>query len=202
MSVGLGTGTTVSHLLPAIARRALADLRCVASSPASEQAARDLGLRVVGLAELGGSLDITIDGADEIDPAGWLVKGGGAAHTREKVLAAAARRFVVIASAEKQVQTLSSPVPLEILSFASAYTLAALAPARLRDCPPSPDGNLIGDYLGPVGDPARLAARLSGTPGVVEHGLFAPGLVSEILVGTDSGVTHRRGARDTKRDSG
>ena len=78
-------------------------------------------------------------------------------------------------------------MPLEILRFGAATTLAALSPAELRDVPPSPDGNLIADYLGPVGDPAALAARLSGTPGVVEHGLFPPALVSEVLVahGTD-----------------
>ena len=195
MSVGLGTGTTVSHLLPAIAARGLSGLRCVASSPGSEELARSVGLPVVDLEAVQGSLDITIDGADQIAPDGWLIKGGGAAHTREKVIAAAARRFVVIASAAKPVTALSPPVPLEILPFAGAYVLAALSPTRLREGPPSPDGNLIGDYLGPVDDPVQLAARLSGTPGVVEHGLFAPDLVSDILIGTAEGVVHRRGAR-------
>ncbi len=198
MRVGLGTGTTVSHLLPAIAALRLQGIICVASSPATAAVASGLGLRVVGLDEVGGSLDITIDGADQIDPQGWLVKGGGGAHTREKVLAAAAERFVVIASAEKEVPALSPPVPLEILSFACAYTLAALEPAMLRDCPPSPDGNLIGDHLGPIGDPALLAARLAATPGLVEHGLFAPTLVSDILVGTTHGVVHHHGARSTR----
>jgi len=178
--VGLGTGSTVAYLLPALAARGL-DLRCVATSVATEEAARALGLVVEPLDAVG-TLDIAIDGADQIAPDRWLVKGGGAAHTREKIVAAAARRFVVIASSDKLVDRLEPPVPLEILAFGAAATLAAVAPAELRDVPPSPDGNLIADYLGPIDDPAALAARLSATPGVVEHGLFPPELVSDVLV--------------------
>jgi ribose 5-phosphate isomerase A len=195
MTVGLGTGSTVAHLIPALAQRGLAGARFVASSPASAGAARAAGLRLVELEDVAGRLDITIDGADQIDPAGWLVKGGGGAHAREKVLAAAAARFVVIASAEKPVAALAPPVPLEIMRFAASYTLAALSPARLRDAPPSPDDNLIADYLGAVEDPRALAARLAGTPGVVAHGLFPPELVSDIFVGGPAGVEHHPGAR-------
>jgi ribose 5-phosphate isomerase A len=194
--VGLGTGTTVAYLLPALAARGLDGLRCVATSPTTERAARALGLAVVELDALD-ALDIAIDGADEIDPRGWLIKGGGGAHTREKIVAAAARRFVVIASAEKAVPELAPPVPVEIMPFGSHTTLAAIAPARLRDVPPSPDGNLIADYLGAIDDPRRLSTRLSGTPGVIEHGLFAPGLVSDILIAHDDGVEHRRGDKRT-----
>jgi ribose 5-phosphate isomerase A len=190
MTVGLGTGSTVAHLLPAIARRRLGGLRCVATSPATEQAARALGLTVDGLDELG-ELDIAIDGADQIDPAGWLIKGGGGAHTREKIVASHARRFIVIASAEKAVAELSAPVPLELVPFAVQSTLTSLAPARLRAAPQSPDGGLIADYLGPIGDPAALARRLAETPGVVEHGLFEPGLVALVLIGTGAGVERR-----------
>ena len=100
MRVGLGTGSTVAYLLPALAERGLRGLRCAATSPATERAARALGLIVEDLDALG-ELDIAIDGADQVDAAGWLVKGGGAAQTREKIVAAAARRFVVIVSAEK-----------------------------------------------------------------------------------------------------
>jgi ribose 5-phosphate isomerase A len=189
--VGLGTGSTVAHLLPALAARGLSDLRCVATSPATERAATALGLTVVSLDELG-VLDIAIDGADQIDPHGWLIKGGGGAHTREKIVAAAARRFVVIASAEKARAALSAPVPLEVLRFGAHNTLSRLAPSRLRDVEPSPDGNLIADYLGDVTDPLALAALLSGTPGVVGHGLFAPTLVSDILIAGDGGLEHRR----------
>jgi ribose 5-phosphate isomerase A len=197
MRVGLGTGSTVAYLLPAIAARGCAGLRCVATSPATETAARALGLTVEALDEVG-ELDVAIDGADQIDPRGWLVKGGGGAHTREKIVAAAARRFVVIASANKAVPELSSPVPLELVPFGVGRTLLSLDPARLRDVAPSPDGGLIADYLGPVGDPGELSARLSATPGVVEHGLFAPEMVSLILIAGEGTVERRQGA---KRDA-
>jgi ribose 5-phosphate isomerase A len=194
MRVGLGTGSTVAHLLPAIAERSLKNLRCVATSPATEGAARALGLTVEALDDVG-QLDIAIDGADQIDPAGWLVKGGGGARTRQKIVAGAAARFVVIASAEKAVPELTPPVPLELMRFGVKETLARLDGARLRDVPESPDGGLIADYLGPIGDPRALSARLSGTAGVVEHGLFAPELVSLILIAAGSGVERRTGSK-------
>jgi ribose 5-phosphate isomerase A len=196
MRVGLGTGSTVAHLLPALAARALSELRCVATSPATESAARALGLTVEELDAVG-ELDIAIDGADQVDPSGWLVKGGGAAQTREKIVASASRRFVVIVSAEKAVQALNPPVPLEVLRFGARHTLAAVGEARLRGELESPDGNLIADYLGPVEDPIGLSARLSATPGVVEHGLFAPELVSDILIAGEHGVERRAGGKRT-----
>jgi ribose 5-phosphate isomerase A len=180
MTVGLGTGTTVAYLLPVLAARRL-NLRCVATSPRTEQAARELGFSLEPFDALD-RLDLTIDGADQIDPAGWLVKGGGAAHTREKVVAAASDRFVVIGSSDKLVEAIAPPIPLELLPFGVRATLRALGPAELRDVPPSPDGGVIADYLGPVEDPADLADRLAAVPGVVEHGLFPPELVSEVLV--------------------
>ena len=194
MRVGLGTGSTVAYLLPAIAARGCTDLRCVATSPATDSAARALGLTVEALDDVG-ELDIAIDGADQIDGSGWLVKGGGGAHTREKIVACAARRFVVIASAEKAVPAIAAPVPLELVPFGVERTLLSLAPARLRDIERSPDGGVIADYLGPVDDPGELATRLSATPGVVEHGLFAPELVSLILIANESGIERRTGAR-------
>ncbi len=184
--VGLGTGSTVAYLLPALAERKL-DLVCVATSPATEREARALGLRVEPFDRLD-ALDIAIDGADQVAPDGWLVKGGGGAHTREKIVAAAARRFVVIVSSDKLVDRIEPPVPLELLSFGLAATLARLGPAKLRDAPPSPDGGVIADYTGPVADPAQLASRLAATPGVVDHGLFAPELVSEVVVGREGGA--------------
>ena len=186
MLVGLGTGSTVAHFLPALARRGLR-LRCVATSLQTESAARELGLPVEPFDELD-RLDLAVDGADQVAPDRWLVKGGGAAHTREKIVAAAAERFVVILSADKLVAALGPPIPLELLSYGVRATLARVRPAELRDVPPSPDGGLIADYLGPVGDPVELAARLDATPGVVEHGLFPPELVSEIIVGRGGGV--------------
>jgi ribose 5-phosphate isomerase A len=178
--VGLGTGTTVAYLLPALAERRLA-IRCVATSPATERVARELGLDVVPFEQLA-RLDVAIDGADQITPEGWLIKGGGGAHTREKIVAAAAERFIVIASSEKLVPVLHPPVPLELMEFGLTSTLGSLAPTKLREVPLSPDGGRIADYLGSVDDPAALAARLSATPGLVGHGLFAPALTSEIIV--------------------
>jgi ribose 5-phosphate isomerase A len=180
----------VACLLPALARRGL-DVRCVATSHATEQSARELGLALFELDELG-MLDIAIDGADQIAPDGWVIKGGGGAHTREKIVARSSERFVVIASPEKLRDALQPPVPLEVLRFGAHSTLAAIGDAALRDVPPSPDGNLIADYLGPVEDPGGLAARLSSTPGVVEHGLFEPELVSDIVIAGPGGIEHRR----------
>src|SRR5690242_5732768 len=104
MSVGLGTGSTVAFLLPALAARRLS-IRCVATSVRTEVAARELGLTVEQFDALD-RLDLAIDGADQVDPDGWLIKGGGGAHTREKIVAAAADRFVVIASTDKVVDRL------------------------------------------------------------------------------------------------
>jgi ribose 5-phosphate isomerase A len=190
MRVGLGTGSTVAYLLPALAARRLT-LRCVATSVSTEEVARELGLVVEQFDSLD-RLDIAIDGADQIAPDGWLVKGGGAAHTREKIVVAAAERFVVIASSDKTVDALHPPVPVELLSFGLASTLRALHPTELRGVPPSPDGGVIADYLGPTVDPAELAARLSSTPGLVEHGLFPPSMVAEILVGRGDRVERSR----------
>jgi ribose 5-phosphate isomerase A len=192
MRVGLGTGSTVAYLLPALARRGL-ELRCVATSPATAHAAEELGLRVetfVG-ADAVARLDVAIDGADQVAPSGWLVKGGGAAHTREKAVAAAADRFVAIVSSDKLVETLSPPVPLELLEFGLAATLARLGDVRLRDVPRSPDGGVIADYTGEFDDPEELASLLAATVGVVEHGLFPAAMVSDVIVGRGEQVETR-----------
>jgi ribose 5-phosphate isomerase A len=188
--LGLGTGTTVSHLLPALAARELG-LRCVATSPATEELARSLGLQVEPFEALE-ELDVAIDGADQIAPDDWLTKGGGRAHTREKLVAAAAKRFIVIASADKVVERLTAPVALELFAFGLAATLRRLPEVRLREGPLSPDGGVIADYWGEVGDPAALAARLESEPGVSGHGLFPPSLVSDVVVARDGEIEHRR----------
>jgi ribose 5-phosphate isomerase A len=188
MTVGLGTGSTVAHLLPALARRGLADIRCVATSVATEEQARELGIPVEEFSSLG-RLDVAIDGADQITPDGWLIKGGGAAHQREKIVAAAAERFVVIADSSKPADSLSPPVPLELIAFGLRSTLARLgAEVELRDVPHSPDGGVIADYRGEIGDPAALASRLDADPGISSHGLFPPDMVSEVLVGAGDSV--------------
>ncbi len=192
MRVGLGTGSTVAHLLPAIAEGGLSDLRCVATSVATEEQARALGIPVEAFDQLE-RLDIAIDGADQIAPDRWLVKGGGGAHTREKIVAAAAERFVVIADSSKAVERIGRPIPLELHAFGLAATLdrieAALGEVVPRPgTPPSPDGGVIADYRGEVGDPAELAASLSALPGVVDHGLFPAAMVAEVLIGRDDSV--------------
>ena len=181
MTVGLGTGSTVAYLLPALAKRSL-NIICAATSPRTEHAARELGIRIEDVTSID-RFDITIDGADQISPDGWLVKGGGGAHTREKIVAGAADRFVVIADSSKPVQAVHAPIPLELLSFGLRATMRLVAPAALRDVPLSPDGGVIADYHGSVDDPAALAVRLSSTPGVVAHGLFPPQMVAMAFVG-------------------
>jgi len=192
MVVGLGTGSTVAYLLPALAARAL-DLRCVATSPATESAARELGLRVEAFAGTGAParLDIAIDGADQVDPAGWLVKGGGAAHTREKAVAAAADRFVVIVGSDKLVERLAPPIPLELLDFGIAATLRRLGTVTLRDVSRSPDGGIIADYTGSFDDPRELVGRLSAEAGLIDHGIFPPELVSDVVVASGDDVEIR-----------
>jgi ribose 5-phosphate isomerase A len=191
MSVGLGTGSTVAYLLPALAAREL-NLRCVATSPATERRARELGITVESFrgTRAPARLDIAIDGADQVARSGWLVKGGGGAHTREKAVAAAADRFVVIVSSDKLVERLNPPVPLELLQFGLAATLKRLGTVRLRDVPPSPEGGVIADFTGAFDDPEALARRLSTTVGVVEHGLFGADLVSDIVVARGDHVEH------------
>jgi ribose 5-phosphate isomerase A len=193
MAVGLGTGSTVAHLLPAIAARGPEGIRCVATSPATESQARELGLPVEEFSRLE-RLDLAIDGTDEVTPEGWLIKGGGGAHLREKIVAAAADRcFVVIADSSKAVAELRGPVPLELFSFGAAATLARLgAGVALRaSSARSPDDGLIADYRGDIGDPRALAARLEADPGVAAHGLFPPALVSEVLIGREDEVERR-----------
>ena len=138
MWVGLGTGSTVAELLPPLGARHL-DITCVATSPATEELAVAHGLDVRPFTDIG-RLDLAIDGADQVDPLGWLIKGGGGAQTRERIVAAAADRFVVIVSSDKPVERLHAPVPLELLAFGLASTLRTLprrrAPRRAR-CRPT-----------------------------------------------------------------
>jgi ribose 5-phosphate isomerase A len=189
MTVGLGTGSTVAHLLPAIARRGLEGIHCVATSVATSEQARELGIPVEDFDRLT-RLDIAIDGTDEVTPDGWLIKGGGGAHLREKIVAAAAARFVVIGDSSKPVEGLRGPVPLELFGFGAASTLERLgSDVELRDAPRSPDGGVIADYRGPgLNDPAALAARLEADPGVAAHGLFPPDMVSEVFVARGDAV--------------
>ena len=196
MRVGLGTGSTVAFMIPALAARGL-DIRCVATSLATEHQATQLGLRVESFegTDALDHLDIAIDGADQVDDEVWIVKGGGAAHTREKRVASAADRFIVIADSGKLVAKVRPPIPLELMAFGVAATLRDLGEVTLRDVPPSPDGGVIADLHSPVEDPAVLAAFLDSAPGVVAHGLFPPSLTSDVLIGRGDQVEQRPGAR-------
>jgi ribose 5-phosphate isomerase A len=198
MRLGLGTGSTVAFLLPAIAARHLS-LRCVATSVRTEELARSLGLDVESFDGVGAldRLDLAIDGADQVDAAGWIVKGGGAAHTREKRVAATADRFVAIVDSTKLVDRVRSPIPLELMEFGLAATLRDLGTVTLRDVARSPDGGVIADFHGDVGDPRELASRFDATPGVVAHGLFPPEMTSEVVIGRAGVVEQRSGGAPT-----
>jgi ribose 5-phosphate isomerase A len=201
MVVGLGTGSTAAHAIRALGRAVDAglDIAGVPTSFAARELAREVGIPLVSLDEVE-VIHLAIDGADQVAD-GDLIKGGGAAHAREKVVDAFADRFVVVADPSKVADALDRPVPIEVLpgartTVARAVETAGGAPtlrrAERKDGPVVTDnGNLVLDCdFGTVDDPAALARRLSGTPGVVEHGLFV-GLADEVHVGTDDGVDVR-----------
>ena len=193
MTVGLGTGTTARYFIGFLGeqvRRDALQLSTVASSSESEEAARQAGLTLTE-PRRGLRLDITIDGADEIAPDLSLIKGGGGALLREKVLAQAARYFLVIGDSSKRVQRLGVfPLPVEVIPFAAPWVADRLQglgvpdPAVRMGRPGEPyltdQRNYIIDcHFGAIDDPAALAARLKEIPGVVEHGLFLPGVVPD-----------------------
>ena len=202
MTVGLGTGSTAAWFVKALAARGLTGLRCVSTSEATAALAASLGLPLVELDEAG-LIDLTVDGADEIGPGLVLIKGGGAALLREKLVWEASARCVVIADASKTPGRFGSyPLPIEVVAFGHVTTArriaAALAAAgidgeaklRLRDGVPvrTDGGNYIYDAAcGAIADPAALGATLKAITGVVEHGLFL-GLAERALLGADDGV--------------
>lgn len=215
MTVGLGTGSTAAFFVSALGRRVREEglvLRCVATSRATEILAGEAGLTVLELdavsgaqAGIGRPIDLTVDGADEVAPDLSLIKGGGAALLREKLVWTASRRCVGIADAGKRVERLGAfPLPVEVVAFGHLSTADRIAHAleelgfagkpvlRLRDGGPvvSDNGGRIYDLpLGRIDDPAGLGATLKAITGVVEHGLFI-GLAAEVLVAGDDGV-HR-----------
>lgn len=196
MRVGLGTGSTVHYTIVALGER-LPDITCTATSERTFDLATSLGLRVVTPDELG-SVDIAIDGADEVDAALNLTKGGGGAHTREKVVAAMAERFIVVVDDSKLVHRLGPfGTPLEVLDFAPgvvAREVEALGASTIttRDIR-SDNGNLLMDaHFGPIDDPVALAAALAAIPGIVEHGIFPGTMVERVVVaGADGSVSER-----------
>ncbi|HEX2065365.1 MAG TPA: ribose-5-phosphate isomerase RpiA [Candidatus Thermoplasmatota archaeon] len=199
MVVGLGTGSTVRHTLEALGGRVRGGLRIVGipTSKASEALARALRIPLSTLDEHP-RVDLTIDGADEVDPQLRLIKGGGGAHTREKVVARASRRMVVVADAGKLVERLGSTfaLPIEVLPFAKTPAkafvegLGASVTLRLRDGQPftTDNGNVILDARWDgIDGPEALEARLETFPGVVACGLFL-GLCHAAYVAGEDGV--------------
>ncbi|MDO1558488.1 ribose-5-phosphate isomerase RpiA [Brevundimonas sp. 2R-24] len=202
MVVGLGTGSTAAWFVKALAARGLKDLRCVPTSEATAELARELGLPLSTLEDTP-RIDLTVDGADEIGPGLALIKGGGAALLREKLVWEASSRCIVIADKGKVVETLGAfPLPIEVIAFGHKTTANRIAdvladheiamPARVRTAERglirTDGGNLIYDArCGAIHDPSRLADDLKLITGVVEHGLFLD-LADEAIIGTDQGV--------------
>ena len=200
MVVGLGTGSTAAWFVKALAARKL-DIRGVPTSEATANLARELGIPLAALDDVK-RIDLTVDGADEIGPGLSLIKGGGAALLREKLVWEASKRCVVIADAAKHVTALGKfPLPIEVVRFGHVHTGQRLAdiaaefdllPPRLRMAERgvvvTDGGNVIYDMAaGVIAEPAALAAALKTVTGVVDHGLFLD-LADEALLGTDQGV--------------
>ena len=200
--VGLGTGSTAAHAVRELGRAVEAGLDAVgvATSYQSADLAREVGGPLRTLDDVPG-VDVAIDGADQI--VGFdCIKGGGAAHAREKLVDAAADRLVIVVDPSKEADRLDRPVPVAVLPDARRPVSAALRGlggepelrgAEHKDGPVvTENGNLVLDCaFGPIEDPEGLAADLSRIPGVVEHGLFV-GLADDVIVGTDNGVETRR----------
>lgn len=192
MVVGLGSGDTATRAIRLLGARKLR-ITAVATSEASAALGRSLGIDVLAPDDVA-TIDLTIDGADEIDPQLRLIKGGGAAHTREKLVARASKQLIVVADTQKLVQRLGEKMrlPVEILPFAKRWTLARLdalgLDPQLRAGVTTDNGNLIADCaLAPTIDPVALGAAIKALPGVVEHGLFLDE-ATLVYVGTSTGV--------------
>lgn len=201
MVVGLGTGSTAAWFVKALGARGL-KVRGVATSKATEVLAAEVGIPLLDLNDAP-RIDLTVDGADEIGPGLSLIKGGGAALLREKLVWEASARCVVIADAAKHVKTLGAfPLPVEVVAFGHKTTanrlfdalaecdLGAAPRLRTKDGAPviTDNGGVIYDIAcGAIPDPSRLADALKSVTGVVEHGLFLD-LAEEALIGTPSGV--------------
>ena len=206
MVIGLGSGSTAEHFIRGLGGLVAhgLDVRAVPTSRASAELA--ISLRIPTIADLVGPVDLAVDGADEIDPELRLIKGKGGAMTREKLVAASARRFVVIADDSKLVPRLgTTPLPVEVLPFlwrqtADRLELQAGASGRLRGDPTAPyitdSGNFIVDlvFKQPIADAEALDIGLKRTVGVVEHGLFV-GMADMCIVAGDKGIQLMRAER-------
>lgn len=205
MSIGLGTGSTAYWAIQRLAEKIKDGLhiKAIASSKASEALALSAGIPLVNAADTEQQLDVGIDGADEVDPRGNLIKGGGGALVREKILASSCRQFIVIVDESKLVDQLGKfPVPVEIIPFAFEFALAHL---RLMGTNPkmrmkdetlyiTDNGNYIADCaFEKITDPGRLTASLNNIPGVVDNGIFEKKIVSKVIVGYKNGSVKELG---------
>ncbi len=207
MTIGLGTGSTAKYFVELLAEE-IADglvVRCIETSEQTRRQAESLGVPLIPFEQVD-RIHLTVDGADEVDPNGTLIKGGGAALLREKIIANASDHMVVIADPSKQVDRLGKfPLPVEVTPFGYTITakkvydaLVASGIERPRvELRAQPGGRLVttdgGNHIldchcGRIPDAEALAARLSSLPGVVEHGLFI-GIARTVIIGNENGAT-------------
>ena len=198
--IGVGTGSTVNHFIDLLAARMGSQVRAaVSSSEASSERLRGHGIKVVDLNEVG-RLDLYVDGADESNHRLQLIKGGGGALTREKIVAAASREFVCIADDSKLVDTLGAfPLPVEVIPMARELVTYALRDLggmpRLRDGTITDNGNQILDVFDlEITDPPLLETRINQITGVVCNGLFAHRPADVLILGTDNGAVRHTSA--------
>ena len=207
MTIGLGTGSTAKYFVEMLAEEVADGLvvRCIETSEQTRRLASSLGVPLIPFEQVE-RIHLTVDGADEVDPQGQLIKGGGAALLREKIIANASDHMVVIADPSKQVERLGEfPLPVEVTPFGYTITaklvydvLAASGIDRPRvqlrsltngELVVTDGGNHILDcHCERIPDAEALAARLSNVPGVVEHGLFI-GLARTVIIGNENGAT-------------
>ncbi|WP_145329623.1 ribose-5-phosphate isomerase RpiA [Paenibacillus xylanexedens] len=197
MKVGLGTGSTAYYAICRIGERVREGLniQAVATSEASDKLAREWGIPIIPFDQIG-RLDLTIDGADEVDPDFNLIKGGGGALLREKIVAANSDKLIIVADGSKAVQTLGKfPLPVEVVPFASEWTFQAL---ENMGCQPewrmdgqkqylTDNGNLIADcHLGAIDNASELNVQLNMLPGVVDNGLFVK-MADVVIIAKEDG---------------
>ena len=191
--VGVGSGSTVAHFIAALGRRRDEFPTAVSSSERSSELLAEVGIDVLDLNQVG-AIDVYVDGADEVDPGFSLIKGGGGALTREKIVAEASRRFVCIVDSRKRVPVLGGfPLPVEVIPMASRQVTERLASLGARVTPRAgfitDNGNLILDAAGlSIADPLALEADINQWPGVVTVGLFARRRADVLIVASAAGV--------------